>query len=58
MGKTLARVMRSQREKVSILFSEDRFWVFRISPQFCNEDSIAPPPLGTPAGAALDGVHL
>jgi hypothetical protein len=31
MGKTLARVMRSQRETPSIAFSEDRFWVRRIS---------------------------
>jgi hypothetical protein len=34
MGKTLARVISSQRETVSIALSEDRFCVRRISPQF------------------------
>jgi hypothetical protein len=34
MGMTLARVISSQRETVSIALSDERFWVRMISPQF------------------------
>jgi len=40
MGNTLARVISSQRETKSIRFSEPRFCVRRISPQFWIADAI------------------
>jgi hypothetical protein len=44
IGKTLARVISSQRETGSISLSADRFWVRMISPQFDRADDamIAP----------------
>jgi hypothetical protein len=38
IGKTLARVIRSQRETGSISLSAERFWVRMISPQFDRAD--------------------
>ena len=38
IGKTLARVINSQRETVSISLPAERFWVRMISPQFDRAD--------------------
>src|SRR2546427_6581605 len=45
IGKTLARVIRSQRETGSICLSADRFCVRMISPQFWRADDAMVAPL-------------